>query len=411
MALDRDDITVVDDDGTETTGTVFDAAFFEALYDAIDTAIIGPNVPFFNVSGLTDERFFTFPDVNAVVFTDQGIANTALKIRDTDASHFLSIVPGSDLSADRVFTLVTGDAARTMTLSGNPTLSDWFDQSVKAASSPVFAAVKTAAGGLQTLDTNASHYLKLTAGSDLTADRTYTIVTGDSDRTVTLSGNPTLADWFDQAVKTASSPTFSGVTVTTLTVGAVTLNSTEAGFIDGVTAGAAAASKAVVLDTNKDVASLRNLSAAIVRLNTSTIYSDGTVNTMSMGWNSSAYGWIQVKNNTDGSTLVLNPQGGSLGVGLQAGDVFSTSFQLADTLSFRWSDIQLSRAAANRLKLATGDVFNLAPTAFASLPTGAEGDVACVTDSSTSTPGATITGGGANNVLAFFNGANWVVIV
>lgn len=39
MALDRTDITVVDDDGTETTGTVYDAAFFEALYDAIDAAI------------------------------------------------------------------------------------------------------------------------------------------------------------------------------------------------------------------------------------------------------------------------------------------------------------------------------------------------------------------------------------
>lgn len=72
-------------------------------------------------------------------------------------------------------------------------------------------------------------------------------------------------------------------------------------------------------------------------------------------------------------------------------------------------DVILSRPAANRLRLASGDAFNLAPTAFASLPTGSEGDMACVTDSNTATWGATIAGGGANNVLAFFNGTNWTV--
>lgn len=65
--------------------------------------------------------------------------------------------------------------------------------------------------------------------------------------------------------------------------------------------------------------------------------------------------------------------------------------------------------SASRLTLSTGDAFNLAPTAFASLPTGSEGDLACVTDSNTATWGATIAGGGANNVLAYFNGTNWTV--
>lgn len=73
------------------------------------------------------------------------------------------------------------------------------------------------------------------------------------------------------------------------------------------------------------------------------------------------------------------------------------------------ADVLLGRAAANRLQLATGDVFNLAPTAFASLPTGAEGDLAFVTDSNNATPGGTVAGGGANNILAFHNGTNWIV--
>lgn len=48
-------------------------------------------------------------------------ANTGLNIRDTDASHSLNIVPGSNLTASRVFTLTTGDAARTLSMSGNIT--------------------------------------------------------------------------------------------------------------------------------------------------------------------------------------------------------------------------------------------------------------------------------------------------
>jgi hypothetical protein len=45
----------------------------------------------------------------------------------------------------------------------------------------------------------------------------------------------------------------------TLNLHGSALTSTELGFIDGVTAGTAAASKAVVLDSNKDVGDLRNL--------------------------------------------------------------------------------------------------------------------------------------------------------
>lgn len=77
----------------------------------------------------------------------------------------------------------------------------------------LLAGVTFANTGLHLLDTNASHDLILAPGSNLTADRTLTLVTGDAARTVTLSGNPTLADWFDQSVKTTASPTFAGLAV------------------------------------------------------------------------------------------------------------------------------------------------------------------------------------------------------
>jgi hypothetical protein len=72
------------------------------------------------------------------------------------------------------------------------------------------------ANALGLIDSNASHYLRLGCGSDLTADRILTLTTGDAARTLTLSGNPTLADWFDQSVKQAASPTFAGATIGSL---------------------------------------------------------------------------------------------------------------------------------------------------------------------------------------------------
>lgn len=50
------------------------------------------------------------------------------------------------------------------------------------------------------------------------------------------------------------------------------------------------------------------------------------------------------------------------------------------------------------------------PVVFASVPgTPAEGMIVPVTDSTTATWGATITGGGTNHVLAYYNGTNWTV--
>jgi hypothetical protein len=49
--------------------------------------------------------------------------NTGLKIKDTNASHGLIIAPGSDLTADRTLTVTTGDSDRTLTMTGDATIS------------------------------------------------------------------------------------------------------------------------------------------------------------------------------------------------------------------------------------------------------------------------------------------------
>ena len=63
---------------------------------------------------------------------------TKLAIQDISETYYTSIVSGDTLTANRALTIILGDAARQITLSGNPTLADWFDQSVKTTASPTF---------------------------------------------------------------------------------------------------------------------------------------------------------------------------------------------------------------------------------------------------------------------------------
>lgn len=68
---------------------------------------------------------------------------------------------------------------------------------------------------------------------------------------------------------TAVAGTFSTMTCTTAVVGGNTLSGTELGFVDGVTAGTAAASKAVVLDASKGINTIT--SATITTLTSTTV--------------------------------------------------------------------------------------------------------------------------------------------
>lgn len=56
-----------------------------------------------------------------------------------------------------------------------------------------FAPTTAGTGVLSLADTNQSHYLNITPGSDITADRTFTITTGDASRTLSMAGNITTA--------------------------------------------------------------------------------------------------------------------------------------------------------------------------------------------------------------------------
>jgi hypothetical protein len=141
------------------------------------------------------------------------VPNAGLHVLDSNASHDLIITPGSDLTADRILTLTTGDAARTLTLSGNPTLSDWFDQSVKQAASPQFTGIELGHASDTTI-TRAS-------AGDLNIEGNIIYRAGGTDVPVTDGGTgaSTAANArTNLGLGTGDSPTFTGVSADSFTM-------------------------------------------------------------------------------------------------------------------------------------------------------------------------------------------------
>lgn len=115
-----------------------------------------------NVRALLPTTTGTY-DIGSSSLLFENIFGNALKLSDTDDSHTVAIVMGSNITANRTLTITTGDANRTLTLSGNATLNDWFDQSVKQAASPVFANVSVASTGRLYVDGGSNSYFTETS--------------------------------------------------------------------------------------------------------------------------------------------------------------------------------------------------------------------------------------------------------
>lgn len=93
-----------------------------------------------------------FQGVTAVEGSVEDSADTpaaSIALPDTDASHTLALVVGSDLTANRTLTITPGDASRTLTLAGDATISgtNTGDQTTFSAANltgPTMAAAVTA---------------------------------------------------------------------------------------------------------------------------------------------------------------------------------------------------------------------------------------------------------------------------
>lgn len=198
----------------------------------------------------------------AIQPSGSNFTNTGLRVRDTNASHSLIIAPGSNITADRTLTLTTGDASRTLSLGGDLITGGSFSASstfavtgalsigaafttggvvnivnafatsgafgitltataTTAVTLPTTGTLATLAGaetfsnksfanaGVRIFDTDSSHGLFLAVGSNLTADRIFTITTGDAARTLSLGGNLTTASTLSTTGTFSSGGTFS----------------------------------------------------------------------------------------------------------------------------------------------------------------------------------------------------------
>lgn len=164
-----------------------------------------------------------------ILSTDSG-ANTGLTI-----SHVASGVNYVDIleavtTASPVISAAGTDTNINLTLAG------------KGTGGVILTATNT---GLHILDTNASHDLIVSPGSNLTADRTLTLTTGDSDRTIDLGANFTLpadpnADrilfWDDSAGATAYLAPGTGLSITTTTINVATADTSTSGIVELATA-------------------------------------------------------------------------------------------------------------------------------------------------------------------------------
>lgn len=271
-----------DDTGTDVTlgaaGASFDSTTITSKTQV--TPVSGDFIIGTDASDSNNLKKFDIADIlgagggvtdGSTLSTGLTFPNTGLHILDTNATHDLIIAPGTNLTADRTLTLTTGDADRTVTISGNATItgSNTGDQTITLtgdvtgtgtgsfattiAAGAVDIAMLSASGtpsgstflrgdntwaaggggvsdgdtlstgftfpntGLHILDTNASHDLIIAPGSNITADRTLTITTGDANRTVTLSGDTTLTGTNSGDVTLSGTPdyiTLSGQVIT-----------------------------------------------------------------------------------------------------------------------------------------------------------------------------------------------------
>jgi hypothetical protein len=255
--------------------------------------------------------------------------NAGLFLHDSDASNWLNIKTPSNLTADRILNFTTGDADRTVTLNGNPTLADWFDQAVKTTSNPQFATIELGAASDTTLS-RASAGVAAVEGVNLLASNAagiQTFLTSPSSanlRTALTDSTGTGVNVFDTAPAFTTSITTPKVIGGTGTGSTLTLQSTSGvGATDGIAfnVGNNGATQAVYINKNGRISlGYQNTSdGGAVRLDI--VESGGG-------------GQMRFRYDTSGSGLLINQNssGGNTSINLQANARLSFATNNSDRL-------------------------------------------------------------------------------
>jgi hypothetical protein len=198
--------------GNATTGSdALNRTSGDARYHPIGATTTTDNAVarYDGTAGVTQNSGIIVDDSNNVTgVASITINNTGLKIKDTNASHNLSIVPGSNITADRTLTLTTGDADRIVTLGGNITTTG------NLSMSGAFNITHTI-----TADTNVTYptsgTLATLAGSETFTNKT---LTAPIIATISNTGTLTLPTSTDTLVGRATTDTLTNKTLTSPTM-------------------------------------------------------------------------------------------------------------------------------------------------------------------------------------------------
>lgn len=147
--------------------------------------------------------------------------------------------------------------------------------------------------------------------------------------------------------------------VTTIGIGAVTLDATDAGKIDGITNGTGAAGKAVVLDANGDITSgVRDFKGRNLTATAMVIGPSGSAGSTTFNFGTPGTGIFSIGN----AVLVSNA-----GTAYHAFNYDGAQFKLSQSATIEWSpsgitaspDLSIGRGGADLLQLAQDDNLSL----------------------------------------------------
>ena len=163
--------------------------------------------------------------------TNNGSNSVSLKAPNSIASDLTLTLPGAD-----------GSAGQPLVTDGSGALSF----------GTITTAINIAADSGSTDPISSEETITFEGGTGIDTTVTNNKISYAIDSTVaTLTGSQTLSN------KTLASPIFT----TQFSIGSAVISEAELETIDGITAGTAAASKAVVLDANRDIGTVRNLTS------------------------------------------------------------------------------------------------------------------------------------------------------
>ncbi len=117
------------------------------------------------IPAITSDVSVDTSSISVEAVTSVYLNNDGLKIKDTDATHGLTLQPGSNLTADRILTITTGDANRTLTINGDTVLPG---------------------GTLGTMSTQNANAVAITGGS-ITGITDITLLDGGTNASLTAS--------------------------------------------------------------------------------------------------------------------------------------------------------------------------------------------------------------------------------